>query len=80
MRDVLCLSIGTQYFSHPLQRRIALAVFVCVVGPFGFCNVTKTKYLQILTTLMRWAAFGFMITLACIRLGKGYVAHPPVAR
>ena len=30
--------------------RIALALFVGVVGPFAFCNVTKTKYLQMLTT------------------------------
>lgn len=51
--------------------RIALAVFVVVVGPFAFWNVTKTKYLQIMTTFMRWAAFGFMVTLACIRLSKG---------
>jgi hypothetical protein len=33
--------------------RIFLATFVCSVGQFVFCNVTKTKYLQILTTLMR---------------------------
>ena len=33
--------------------RIMLATFVCSVGQFVFCNVTKTKYLQILTTLMR---------------------------
>ena len=27
--------------------RIFLAVFVCTIGQFVFCNVTKTKYLQI---------------------------------
>jgi hypothetical protein len=32
--------------------------------------VTKTKYLQMVTTLMRWLAFGAMITLACIRFEK----------
>ncbi len=47
--------------------RVALALFVCVVGPFAFCDVQKTKYLQILTTLMRWLAFAFMVTLATIR-------------
>jgi hypothetical protein len=33
--------------------RIFLATFVCSVGQFVFCNVTKTKYLQILTSVMR---------------------------
>ncbi len=28
---------------------------------------------------MRWLAFGFMVTLACIRLAKGKIASPPVA-
>ena len=59
--------------------RIALAVFVGVVGPFAFCNVTKTKYLQIFTTLMRWLAFGSMVSLAVVRLSKNFRGHPPVA-
>ena len=33
--------------------RIFLGVFVSTIGLFVFCNVTKTKYLQIVTTLMR---------------------------
>ena len=33
--------------------RIFLAVFVCTIGQFVFCNVTKTKYLQMITTVMR---------------------------
>ena len=41
--------------------RIALAVFIVAVGPFAFFNVTKTKYLQLLTTLMRWLAFVIMV-------------------
>lgn len=48
--------------------RIFLATFVCSVGQFVFCNVTKTKYLQILTTLMRWLAFTIMVVLAVMRL------------
>lgn len=27
--------------------RIFLAVFICTLGQFVFCNVTKTKYLQV---------------------------------
>ncbi|CAI9599085.1 unnamed protein product [Staurois parvus] len=34
--------------------RIYLAVFTLLLGPFTFFNVQKTKYLQILTSLMRW--------------------------
>ena len=34
--------------------RVFLAGFTLVVGPFVFFNVTKTKYLQILTTIMRY--------------------------
>jgi len=59
--------------------RVFLAGFTLVVGPFVFFNVTKTKYLQILTTIMRWAAFFCMVTIACVRLSAGKVASPPVA-
>lgn len=59
-----------------LQFRIFLAAFVVMAAPFGFFNVTKTKYLQILTSLMRWLAFSAMVTLACIRLGNGNIHHP----
>ena len=33
--------------------RIILAIFTCTIGQFVFCNVTKTKYLQVMTTVMR---------------------------
>ncbi|XP_039715585.1 transmembrane protein 104 isoform X6 [Pteropus medius] len=42
----------------PLRRadvyHIYLAVFTLLLGPFAFFDVQKTKYLQILTSLMRW--------------------------
>ncbi|XP_038942119.1 transmembrane protein 104 isoform X4 [Rattus norvegicus] len=42
----------------PLRRvdvyRIYLAIFTVLLGPFTFFDVQKTKYLQILTSLMRW--------------------------
>ena len=34
--------------------RIFLAVFTATIGQFVFYNVTKTKYLQIATTIMRY--------------------------
>nr|CAD7393350.1 unnamed protein product [Timema cristinae] len=60
--------------------RIFLAVFLCTLGPFVFFNVQKTKYLQILTTLMRWLAFSIMIVYAARKLiYDGPQGHPPAA-
>lgn len=40
---------------HPLTLVfITQAVFTLLLGPFTFFDVQKTKYLQILTSLMRW--------------------------
>uniref|UniRef100_A0A3P8TQ57 Transmembrane protein 104 n=1 Tax=Amphiprion percula TaxID=161767 RepID=A0A3P8TQ57_AMPPE len=60
--------------------RVFLSVFTLLLGPFAFFNAQKTKYLQILTSLMRWIAFTMMIILALIRIIKGTSEiHPPVA-
>lgn len=40
----------------------AVAVFIC---PWAFFNVSKTTWLQIFTTLMRWSSFLLMIGIAC---------------
>ncbi|XP_058140670.1 transmembrane protein 104 isoform X2 [Dasypus novemcinctus] len=68
----------------PLRRvdayRLYLAVFTLLLGPFTFFDVQKTKYLQILTSLMRWIAFATMIVLALVRIGRGRgEGHPPLA-
>ncbi|XP_074080729.1 transmembrane protein 104 isoform X2 [Macrotis lagotis] len=68
----------------PIRRidayRIYLAVFTLLLGPFTFFDVQKTKYLQILTSLMRWIAFAIMIILALIHIGQGQgEGHPPIA-
>jgi len=59
--------------------RIFLAVFICTLGQFVFCNVTKTKYLQVATTLMRWLAFTVMVALAIVRLVGSKPASPPTS-
>ncbi|KAJ8389160.1 hypothetical protein AAFF_G00123660 [Aldrovandia affinis] len=60
--------------------RVFLSIFTLLLGPFTFFSAQKTKYLQILTSVMRWVAFSMMIVLALIRIGKGKGAgHPPVA-
>ncbi|XP_063077475.1 transmembrane protein 104 [Engraulis encrasicolus] len=68
----------------PIRRkdayRIFLAIFTVLLGPFTFFNAQKTKYLQIMTSLMRWLAFTMMIVLALMRIGKGEgEGRPPVA-
>ncbi|XP_044309619.1 transmembrane protein 104 isoform X1 [Varanus komodoensis] len=61
--------------------RIYLAAFTLLLGPFTFFNVQKTKYLQIMTSLMRWIAFIIMIILALLRIAKGQgEGHPPLAQ
>lgn len=50
--------------------RLCVVGFVLCLGGFTFFNVQKTKYLQIVTSLSRWIAFGIMIILAVIRLEK----------
>ncbi|XP_035471517.1 transmembrane protein 104 isoform X1 [Scophthalmus maximus] len=60
--------------------RVFLSAFTVMLGPFTFFNAQKTKYLQILTSFMRWIAFTMMIILALIRISKGTgEGRPPAA-
>eukprot|EP00092_Neocalanus_flemingeri_P053476 GFUD01062850.1.p1 GENE.GFUD01062850.1~~GFUD01062850.1.p1 ORF type:complete len:361 (-),score=61.51 GFUD01062850.1:24-1106(-) len=69
----------------PLTRsdayRMYVAVFLLLLGPFAFFNVSKTKYLQIFTTAMRWTAFITMVTLSIMRILDTSATHgnPPIA-
>lgn len=49
-QPALCvqLRMPSHCSSHPQ------AIFTVLLGPFTFFDVQKTKYLQILTSLMRW--------------------------
>ncbi|XP_077300532.1 transmembrane protein 104 homolog isoform X2 [Arctopsyche grandis] len=59
--------------------RVALVTFLMVLGPFVFFNVQKTKYLQMITTVMRWLAFIIMISLAFrMLIINGVKGKPPV--
>lgn len=63
----------------PLTRsdsyRLYVAIFLILIGPFTFLNLSKTKYLQVFTTVMRWTAFTAMVTLAVIRLTDNTQHH-----
>ncbi|XP_045448632.1 transmembrane protein 104 homolog [Melitaea cinxia] len=58
--------------------RIALVTFFGAMGPFVFFNVQKTKYLQLLTSGMRWLAFAIMISVAIhLLIVNGPQGKPP---
>lgn len=51
-----------------------------MLGPFVFFNIQKTKYLQLLTSAMRWLAFTIMIVYALKNLiMRGAQGNPPAA-
>lgn len=55
-----------------------LSLFIVVMGPFAFFNVQKTKYLQYLTSAMRWLAFSIMIIFALQKIiANGPQGNPP---
>ncbi|XP_015433897.1 PREDICTED: transmembrane protein 104 homolog isoform X2 [Dufourea novaeangliae] len=60
--------------------RMFLSTFVLLLGPFVFFNIQKTKYLQLLTSVMRWLAFTIMIVYALKNLiFRGAQGNPPAA-
>ncbi|KAG4079730.1 hypothetical protein HA402_014861 [Bradysia odoriphaga] len=60
--------------------RLSLVAFIMLLGPFTFFNVTKTKYIQMCTILLRWLAFTVMISIAIHRLFvSGNQGQPPAA-
>eukprot|EP00128_Syssomonas_multiformis_P016396 Colp12_sorted_trinity150504_noHs@22127 len=58
-------------FNRVRAYYLFLGIFACLTCPFAFFNVSKTKYLQMFTTLMRYTAFIMMIVLALVGIGKG---------
>lgn len=55
LRKQCALRTRTRPASAPSHSRFChQAVFTLLLGPFTFFDVQKTKYLQILTSLMRW--------------------------
>ena len=71
-----------QHLSLTMKQvyQIYVAVLIFVLGPFAYFNVSKTKYLQIFTTCMRWTAFITMITLSILRITDPNIEHgnPPI--
>lgn len=49
-----CLYLGWTDRDFLSLCLVLQTVFTLLLGPFTFFNAQKTKYLQILTSLMRW--------------------------
>uniref|UniRef100_A0A915CZZ7 Amino acid transporter transmembrane domain-containing protein n=1 Tax=Ditylenchus dipsaci TaxID=166011 RepID=A0A915CZZ7_9BILA len=77
-KDVLCHPGDYQHFTRFFVYRICVVAFASLCLPMVLVGMTKTKYLQLATTLSRWSAFTLMIALASIQLiQKGPQAAPP---
>ncbi|EDQ85587.1 uncharacterized protein MONBRDRAFT_34179 [Monosiga brevicollis MX1] len=58
--------------------RIYLLLFACLLGPFAFFNAQKTKWIQLMTTLLRWTTFMMMIIIAIMGLAGTQTFNPPI--
>lgn len=63
--------------------RAFVGVLNTVVGPFVFCNMQKTKFIQMISTAIRWLAFITMISLASVKIAdnasQGVEMRPELA-
>ncbi|VDL76443.1 unnamed protein product [Nippostrongylus brasiliensis] len=59
---------------------LCVVVFVAICTPLVIIGTTRTKYLQLATTVCRWSAFSLMIVLASTQMiANGAATTPPVA-
>ncbi|KHJ98886.1 transmembrane amino acid transporter protein [Oesophagostomum dentatum] len=94
MMNMICSTINTStvlpsdpchegwplLFDRITVYRLCVIVFVAVCTPMVVIGITKTKYLQMATTLSRWSAFTLMIVLASSQmLTNGPAVIPPAA-
>jgi amino acid permease len=78
--DLPCYKDHLDDFSRLSVYRICVALFACFCFPMVIAGMTKTKYIQLATTVSRWTAFTLMICLASMQLLKeGPQATPPAA-
>jgi len=62
--------------------QICLTAFFLCMLPFAFFNVQKTKWLQLVTSALRWISFLMMIVIAIVRIAgetKETRVNPPLA-
>lgn len=66
-----CWNVSETVISRAAAYRIFGTVVLVTLVPFAYFDVSKTKYIQVMTTLFRWGSFITMIVLAAIALGQG---------
>ena len=54
-------------------------LFIFLLGPLLFFDLSRSKWLQLLTAILRNIAFLMMIIIAFIHIGMGKIATPPIA-
>ncbi|EYC01960.1 hypothetical protein Y032_0103g3563 [Ancylostoma ceylanicum] len=61
-----------------LVYRLCVVLFISVTVPMVIIGITRTKYLQLATSLSRWTAFILMIVLAIVQIAnEGPAITPP---
>uniref|UniRef100_A0AC35U986 Aa_trans domain-containing protein n=1 Tax=Rhabditophanes sp. KR3021 TaxID=114890 RepID=A0AC35U986_9BILA len=77
--DSPCYEHWPEFFTRFIVYRICVVVFIAFCIPMVIIGITKTKYIQLSTSLSRWGAFSLMVVLASIQLMKdGPQGKPPV--
>ncbi|KIH59754.1 hypothetical protein ANCDUO_10004 [Ancylostoma duodenale] len=84
MMNMICATVNTSTVlsADPCREiyRLCVILFVMVCTPMVIIGITKTKYLQLATTLSRWSAFTLMILLASTQMmANGAATIPPAA-
>lgn len=94
MMNIVCSTVNTStvlptdpchpswplFFDRFTVYRICVLTFILVCIPMVIAGITKTKYLQMATTISRWSAFTLMIALAIASLAEnGAAGSPPAA-
>ena len=84
-RNVLFVSFPASYLFHGQNVLFCTQIFwsckvmlcfICLLGPFAFFDVSKTKLLQLFTSALRWTSFISMIVLSIIRIAGGHHVTP----
>ncbi|KAJ1362565.1 hypothetical protein KIN20_022166 [Parelaphostrongylus tenuis] len=73
-----CRDNWPTFFTRFIVYRFCVILFVMVCTPMILIGITKTKYVQLATTIARWSAFILMIVLASAQImTNGIAGNPP---
>ncbi|KJH46922.1 hypothetical protein DICVIV_07002 [Dictyocaulus viviparus] len=75
----LCRNNWPSFFDRFTVYRLCVILFILLCVPMIIIGITKTKYLQLTTTITRWSAFILMIFLASAQMTTNGIAAIPRA-